>query len=50
MSGRIESATQCQRVRDWLKKHRRIDPLTAWRKLGIYRLGARWAKVALYVL
>ena len=35
------NATQNARLLAWLKQHRQIDPLTAWSKLGIYRLGAR---------
>jgi len=30
-----------QRLLDHLKEHKEIDPLIAWTKLGIYRLGAR---------
>jgi hypothetical protein len=37
----VRDATQCQKVRYFLKRHGTIDPLTAWKKLGIYRLGAR---------
>ena len=33
--------TQCERLAAWLEKHGEIDPMTAWRELGIYRLGAR---------
>ena len=33
--------TQTQQVLAWLKRKGDIDPLTAWRRLGIYRLGAR---------
>lgn len=33
--------TQNERLLDYLKKHKRIDPFSAWIKLGIYRLGAR---------
>lgn len=33
--------TQNRRLLSYLKRHRTIDPLTAWRELGIYRLGAR---------
>lgn len=36
-----DTRTQCQLVRAWLKRFGKIDPLTAWGKLGIYRLGAR---------
>lgn len=32
---------QTKRVANYLAKHRKITPLEAWRKLGIYRLGAR---------
>ena len=33
--------SQEQEVLTWLRKHRSIDPLTAWKRLGVYRLGAR---------
>ena len=33
--------TQNARLLAYLKAHRQIDPMTAWRELGIYRLGAR---------
>ena len=33
--------TQNARLLAYLRVHREIDPLTAWRELGIYRLGAR---------
>lgn len=33
--------TQTDRLYAYLKKHGPIDGLTAWRQLGIYRLGAR---------
>lgn len=33
--------TQNQRLLRYMEEHRVIDPLTAWRELGIYRLGAR---------
>ena len=33
--------TQCNRRLDYLETNDGIDPLTAWRDLGIYRLGAR---------
>lgn len=33
--------TQCIRLLGYLKQHRTIEPMTAWSKLGIYRLGAR---------
>lgn len=32
---------QTDRLLEYLQEHRRINPLEAWRKLGIYRLGAR---------
>lgn len=32
---------QTERLLDYLKEHRRINPMEAWRELGIYRLGAR---------
>ena len=32
---------QNERLLEYLKQHREIDPMTAWEKLGIYRLGAR---------
>lgn len=32
---------QTDRLLQYLKTHREIDPLTAWDELGIYRLGAR---------
>jgi hypothetical protein len=35
------SKTQCERLLDYLTEHERINPLMAWRELGIYRLGAR---------
>jgi hypothetical protein len=34
-------ATQRQRLLTYLEKHDKINPIEAWRKLGIYRLGAR---------
>jgi hypothetical protein len=34
-------ASQCERLLDYLQSNDGIDPLTAWRDLGIYRLGAR---------
>lgn len=34
-------ATQCERLLEYLKEHKEIQPLKAWRELGIYRLGAR---------
>lgn len=33
--------TQNDRLLEYLKKRKKIDPLTAWQILGIYRLGAR---------
>jgi hypothetical protein len=33
--------TQCERLLDYLKHYRKIDPFEAWQRLGIYRLGAR---------
>lgn len=33
--------TQCERLLEHLQKHGSINPMQAWRKLGIYRLGAR---------
>lgn len=33
--------TQSNRLLEYLKANREIDPLTAWAELGIYRLGAR---------
>lgn len=33
--------SQCDRLLDYLQSHDVIDPLTAWRELGIYRLGSR---------
>ena len=32
---------QCDRLLNYLQDNREIDPMTAWDKLGIYRLGAR---------
>lgn len=32
---------QCKRLLAHLEEHRSINPLEAWTKLGIYRLGAR---------
>ena len=32
---------QCERLLAHLKEHRAINPMEAWTKLGIYRLGAR---------
>ena len=32
--------TQDQRLLDYLKDNGRIDPLTSWKELGIYRLSA----------
>lgn len=32
--------TQDQRLLDYLKDHKHIDPLQAWQELGIYRLSA----------
>lgn len=32
---------QTERLLDWLKTGKTINPLTSWRALGIYRLGAR---------
>lgn len=33
--------TQNNRLLEFLKVHRRIDPMQAWSVLGIYRLSAR---------
>lgn len=33
--------TQCARLLSWLREHGRVNPLTAWNELGIYRLSAR---------
>jgi hypothetical protein len=33
--------TQNRRLLDFLREGRVVDPLTAWRALGIYRLGSR---------
>jgi hypothetical protein len=33
--------TQNERLLEWLRANRTIDPLQAWTELGIYRLGAR---------
>lgn len=33
--------TQCERLLVHLQNHGHIDPMTAWERLGIYRLGAR---------
>ena len=33
--------TQTDRLLAYLRANHEIDPLTAWRELGIYRLGAR---------
>ena len=33
--------TQNERLLSYLKQHRTINPLEAWKELGIYRLGAR---------
>lgn len=35
------TGAQNARVLAYLRQHRQIDPLTAWRELGVYRLGAR---------
>ena len=35
------TAAQNRRLLEYLRSHDNIDPLTAWTKLGIYRLGAR---------
>lgn len=32
--------TQKQRLLKYLKKHKTIDPLESWKKLGIYRLSS----------
>lgn len=32
---------QTERLLTYLKEHPSIDPMTAWERLGIYRLGAR---------
>ncbi len=37
----ISTTTQTQQVLAWLKRYGSIDPMTSWRKLGVYRLGAR---------
>ena len=36
-----KSTTQAGRLLAFLRTGKPIDPLTAWRALGIYRLGAR---------
>lgn len=33
--------TQCERLHDYLQNHTSINPLEAWRQLGIYRLAPR---------
>jgi len=33
--------TQNERVLDYLKHHKSINPLESWISLGVYRLGAR---------
>ena len=33
--------TQCERLKQHLELHGKVNPLEAWHKLGIYRLGAR---------
>ena len=33
--------TQADRLLQYLKKNRYIEPMTAWQELGIYRLAAR---------
>ena len=33
--------SQCDRLEEWLRRGKRIDPLTSWKELGIYRLSAR---------
>jgi len=33
--------TQTERLHEWLKSGKSIDPLTSWQELGIYRLAAR---------
>ena len=33
--------TQTNRLKTYLKIYGRINPLAAWKELGIYRLGAR---------
>lgn len=35
------TTTQTQQVLAFLKRYGSIDPLTAWKRLGVYRLGAR---------
>lgn len=30
-----------EKVLNWLKSGRPLDPATAWKQLGVYRLGAR---------
>lgn len=32
---------QTERLRKYLKRHRKVDPMTALKDLSIYRLGAR---------
>jgi len=33
--------TQNERVLEYLKQHKGLEPMTAWLELGVYRLGAR---------
>lgn len=33
--------THKEKVLNWLKSGRSLDPITSWRLLGVYRLGAR---------
>ena len=33
--------TQTQRLLEYLKTHQTINPMEAWRELGIYRLASR---------
>jgi hypothetical protein len=33
--------SQCERLLCYLRDHETIDPFTAWRQLGIYRLASR---------
>ena len=38
---RPKLSAQCERLLDYLRKHRTINPLESWQKCGIYRLAAR---------
>ena len=37
----MEKRTQQERLIIFLEKYQYIDPITAWKQLGIYRLSAR---------